>query len=341
MTTPERIELEHPQGLALTLTDLGATWLSCRVPMPDGSRREVLLGCPTPQVQAQQTAYLGATIGRYANRIGNARIALGERNWALEPQPGSAHQLHGGPGGFHGRQWQVGQADALQASFSLVSPDGDQGYPGRMEARVTYRIAGPLAVEIAFEARVEGAPSPVCLTNHGYFNLDAKHGDARGHRLRIAAQHYLPVDQELIPLGALAGVQGSGFDFRTAKTIERDWLRDDPQQRNGGGYDHAFLLDADCTGAASPAAVLQAADDSLCMRLYTTLPALQFYAGQYLTGVPDRDGQPYGACAGVALEPQYLPDSPNHPEWPQPSCWLQPGEVWQHRIRYEFVAGSR
>lgn len=336
MTAPERIELEHPQGLALTLTGLGATWLSCRVPMPDGSRREVLLGCPTPQVQAQQTAYLGATIGRYANRIGNARIALGGRSWALEPQPGSAHQLHGGPGGFHGRQWQVEEADASQASFSLVSPDGDQGYPGRMEARVSYRIAGPLAVEIAFEARVEGAPSPVCLTNHGYFNLDAQHGDVRSHRLRIAAQHYLPVDEALIPLGALAGVQGSGFDFRTAKTIERDWLRDD-QQGHGGGYDHAFLLDADCTAAASPAAVLQAADDSLHMHLYTTLPALQFYAGQYLAGVPDRNGQPYGACAGLALEPQYLPDSPNHPEWPQPSCWLLPGQVWQQRIRYEFV----
>ena len=334
--TPQLLELRHPQGLALTLTDLGATWLSCRVPMPDGSRREVLLGCPTPQVQAQQTAFLGATIGRYANRIGQARIRLGERSWALEPQPGSAHQLHGGPGGFHAQRWQVEQADALQASFSLVSPDGDQGYPGRLEARVSYRIAGPLTVEIAFEARVD-APSPVCLTNHAYFNLDARHGDVRGHRLCIPAQHYLPVDEALIPLGELAAVHGTGFDFRTAKPIERDWLRDD-QQAHGGGYDHPFPLDADCAGASAPAAVLQSADGSLHMRVSTTLPALQFYAGQYLAGIPDRDGQPYGACAGVALEPQYLPDSPNHPEWPQHSCWLQPGEVWRHGIRYEFAA---
>jgi aldose 1-epimerase len=336
MTTPQCFDIADPEGLALTLTDLGATWLSCRVPMADGSRREVLLGCPTPQVQAQQTAYLGATIGRYANRIGNARITLGERSWSLEPQPGSAHQLHGGPGGFHSRPWQVEQADARAASFSLVSPDGDQGYPGRMEARVSYRIVGPLTLEIAFEARVD-APSPVCLTNHAYFNLDERHGDVRGHRLRIAAQRYLPVNEALIPLGELADVQGSGFDFRTAKTIARDWLRDDPQQRHGGGFDHAFLLDAESADAASPAVELQAADGSLRMRVSTTLPSLQFYGGQFLTGIPDRNGQPYASCAGVALEPQYLPDSPNHPEWPQPSCWLQPGEVWQHRIRYEFV----
>jgi aldose 1-epimerase len=335
MTTPQCFELEHPQGLALTLTDLGATWLSCRVPMPGGHRREVLLGCPTPQVQAQQTAYLGATIGRYANRIGNARITLGERSWALAPQPGSVHQLHGGPGGFHSRHWQVERVDGQEASFSLVSPDGDQGYPGRMEARVSYAIVSPLTLEIAFEARVD-APSPVCLTNHAYFNLDERHGDVRAHRLRIPAQRYLPVDEALIPLGELADVQGSGFDFRIAKTIGRDWLRDE-QQRHGRGFDHAFLLDAECAGGASPAAVLEAGDASLRMQVYATLPSLQFYAGQLLTGVPDRNGQPYASCAGIALEPQYLPDSPNHPEWPQPSCWLQPGEVWRHRIRYEFV----
>jgi aldose 1-epimerase len=338
MTTDpiRRIELRDPQGLTLTLMDQGATWLSCHVPLADGTTREVLLGCASPQAYAQQTAFLGATIGRYANRIGHARIALGERQWALLPNPGSPHQLHGGPGGFDKRRWQVASATATEACFALESPAGDQGFPGRLRARATYRIVGPREVEIELEAEVD-APCPVLMTNHAYFNLDASHGDVRGHRLRVAAQRYLPVDDALIPLGSLADVQATSFDFRAAKTLAQDWLAD-AQQRAGGGYDHAFLLDA-CTAAmAEPAAVLESADASLRMRLFTTLPALQLYAGQYLAGTPDRDGRAYPACAGVALEPEFLPDSPNHPEWPQPSCWLQPGQAFRHRIRYAFEA---
>lgn len=330
-------ELRHPDGLALTLMDVGATWLSCRVPLADGTPREVLLGCPRPEDYAHQTAYLGATIGRYANRIGGARITRGGRSWSLASSPaGSPHQLHGGPDGFDKRRWEVASRSATEASFALVSPPGDQGYPGRLEARATYRIAGPREVEIDLEARVD-APCPVGLTNHAYFNLDAQHADVRAHRLRIAAGRYVPVDAALIPLGALAEVAGTSFDFREAKTLAQDWLADD-QQRAGAGYDHGFLLDPACAGMRAPAAVLEAADGSLRMSVYTTLPALQFYGGQYLAGIAGRDGAPYPACAGVALEPEFLPDSPNHPEWPQPDCWLQPGQVFRHRIRYAFEA---
>lgn len=337
MASPDRIALEHPDGLALALTEVGATWLSCRVPMPDGTRREVLLGCASAEAYAAQTAYLGAIVGRYANRIGHSRIALGGRQWSLQPHPkGSPHQLHGGPDGFDKRRWSVAARSASEVRFALVSPDGDQGFPGRLEAHVTYRIAAANVVEIDFEARTD-APTPVALTSHAYFNLDARHGDARGHRLRIAAARYMPVDEALIPFGEPADVQGTSFDFRAAKPIGAEWLAD-AQQRHGAGYDHAFLLDAQSAAMPSPAAMLESADGSLAMQLSTTAPALQFYAGQYLAGIPDRDGVAYPACAGIALEPGVLPDSPNHPEWPQPSCWLQPGQVWRQRIRYAFAA---
>lgn len=334
-----RLRLQHPAGLSLSISSFGATWLSCQVPLPDGQRRDVILQRRDPPDPLAHRAYLGATIGRYANRIGGARIGREGRSWSLRANEGSPHQLHGGPDGFHAREWTVDHADELSARLSIVSPDGDEGYPGELHAQVVYRLADPMTIEMEAIATVN-APSPVCLTNHAYFNLDGAVGDVRRHRLRIDAQQHLPVDPELIPLGTLADVQGTGFDFRHAKPIEQDWLADG-QQRQAGGYDHAFLLSADCAGMRRPAAELSAADDALRMSISTTLPSIQFYGGQYLAGVPVPSGGIYPACAAVALEPQFLPDSPNHPEWPQPSCWLMPGEVYRHTIRYAFSTPRR
>jgi len=336
--TARVIRLRSAGGLALTLMDQGATWLSCRVPMPDGIAREVLLGCARPQDYHRQTAYLGATIGRYANRIGHSRIAHEGRSWELLSNPGSRHHLHGGPLGFDRRAWAIDQYNGTAVRFSIVSPDGDQGYPGHLQAAVTYRLLGDDTIEMDTVARVS-APSPVCITNHAYFNLDGSPTDVRDHWLRIAADRMVPVDAELIPLGSLAPVDGTGFDFRPSKRLGQDWMRD-AQQRAGGGYDHAFLLDEACAGMRSTAAELGSADRSLTMRVATTLPALQLYAGQYLAGTPDRDGGTYAKCSGVALEAQFLPDSPNHPGWPQPSCWLMPGDTYAHRIRYQFVSSA-
>jgi aldose 1-epimerase len=330
------LRLRSPRGLALALMDQGATWLSCRVPMPDGASREVLLGCDTPSTYAQQTAYLGATIGRYANRIANSSVAHEGLRFALTPNPGSRHQLHGGPQGFDRRRWAIEEHSDTAVCFSIVSPDGDQGYPGRLQARVTYRLLGDDTIEMTSEATVSMS-SPVCLTNHAYFNLDAVHADARSHHLRIAAERYLPVDAELIPLGSLAAVSNTGFDFRQLKSLQQDWLCDE-QQHAGAGYDHAFLLDPACADMQFPAAELSASDASLRMRVSTTLPSLQLYTGQFLAGTPSRGGGAYSNYSGVALEPQFLPDSPNHPEWPQSSCWLYPGQTYRHSVRYHFAA---
>lgn len=340
---PQLIPLHSADGsVSLTVMDIGATWFSCRVALSDGSAREVLLSGPTPEAHLHNTAYLGATVGRYANRIGGAHIRRGEQVWALTPQPGSRHQLHGGPDGFDRRRWAVAERSEHHVVLTLDSPDGDQGFPGRLQVTLTLRLPGQGVIEMHTRVVVD-APCPVGLTNHAYFNLNAGsaagRGDARTQTLRIAAQQMLPVDAELIPLGHLAPVAGTGFDFRTPRTVQSQWLQD-AQQRQSAGYDHAWMLDAACADATldRPAATLQSDDGRLSMDLATTLPSLQFYAGQGLAAQTGRDGQPMAPCAGLALEPQFLPDSPNHPEWPQPSCWVLPGQVVEHRLRYRFRA---
>jgi aldose 1-epimerase len=334
----KRIELRSPEGLALQLIDWGAAWVSCQVPMDTGPAREVLLGCGNPADYFVQTAFLGATVGRYANRIGNARFSRDGREYRLDANQGGKHQLHGGKSGFSQRRWRIADRGPMHVRFEIDSPDGDQGFPGNVKAAVTYRLEAGLQILTDYEV-VTDAATPVCLTNHAYFNLDGQRSDVRKHRLQIAASHYLPIDPEAIPLGHLAAVEGTGFDFREEKAVARDFLHDE-QQRQVGGYDHAFLLDQPCLDCDHHAAQLTSADGQLAMLLYTTMPALQFYAGQKLTGTPSRDARPYGECAGLALETQFLPDSPNHPEYPQPSCWLEPGEVWRHKTRLAFVRAS-
>jgi aldose 1-epimerase len=329
------IHLEHPAGgLMLDLSTRGATWLSCSLAMADGSRRSVILDRSAFSAEAADGAYLGATIGRYANRIGNARIRHGDRASMLTPNPGSKHQLHGGPDGFHSREWSIEQLDDAAVTLSIVSPDGDQGFPGELRCQVSYALVDAMTIEMRSIATVT-APSPVCITNHAYFNLDGTPSDVRDHRLRLAAARYLPVDKDLIPLGGLSDVQRTGFDFREGKTIRKDWLRDE-QQAHGKGYDHAFLLDKSCADMKAPGAVLTSSDGALAMEIWTTLPSIQLYGGQFLGSSSSIEGSIDRTFGGVALEPQFLPDSPNHPEWPEPSCWLEPGMVYRQTIRYSF-----
>jgi aldose 1-epimerase len=335
---PRLITLGGANGLSLTVMDIGATWISCRVPLADGSIREVLLGHPTPADYLTEPGYLGAIIGRYANRIAGARFMLDGHTHRLTPNEGP-HQLHGGPEGFNRRRWRVAGQSASHVRFALASPAGDQGFPGALDASVEYRIERPDTLSITLEADV-GAPCPVNLTSHAYFNLDAAHHDASSHRLRIAAANYLPIGRDLIPTGEIAPVEGTPFDWRAPRPIgER--LHEVPQQQIAKGYDHCFVLEQACANAAIPAAELQSSDARLTMSLYTSYPGLQFYSGNHLDQTRARDGKPYAPHAGIALEPQYFPDSPNHPEWPQPSSILRPGERRTHVIRIRFAPSGR
>ncbi|MEC5342094.1 galactose-1-epimerase [Brenneria populi] len=323
--------LANQAGMRVRLMDWGATWLSCRLPFANGEAREVLLGCASPAQYPRQRAYLGASIGRYANRIANAVIRRADDVFHLTANQGE-HQLHGGPQGFHARRWRILRQDAAQVTYQLHSPDGDQGFPGRLSVQVCYRLTDRNALEIEYQAVAE-KPCPVCLTNHAYFNLDGAPTDVRRHRLQLFADYYLPVDGAGIPGDNLAEVKETGMDFRRPKTLEQDFLRD-RDQLVVGGYDHAYLLHRG--SGAGPAANLWSSDGRVSMSVFTSAPALQLYSGNFLAGTPSREDHTYANYAGIALESEFLPDSPNHPEWPQPDCWLKPGKVYRSATAYQF-----
>jgi aldose 1-epimerase len=333
MGTGQLHVLERGGGLRLEITDLGASWVSCQVPLADGTRREVLLGYEHLDTYLGGAGFFGATVGRYANRIGGARyrrngteVQLTANQWG--------NQLHGGPEGFSHRRWELLSVDPLSIELALHSPDGDQGFPGAVDVRVRYRLDTDFSVRIEFEAEVT-RETPLALTNHALFNLDARHVDIRGHRLRIAADRYVPVDAQRIPLGTLAPVPAD-FDFRQAHRIERDFLASG-QQRQADGYDHAFLLDTACRSGEIAAAQLESSDGKVQAQLYTDQPALQLYSGNFLDGVSRRGGGTYARYAGLALEPGLPPDSPNHPEWsPWSDCFALPGTPWRGFLRWEF-----
>lgn len=321
--SPRFIRLARPGGLEVTFMDWGATWLSCRVPVPGEAPREVLIGHPAPEDHGTRGGYLGATVGRYANRIANAQLQRDGATHTLAPHPaGSRHQLHGGPDGFSHRRWQVTQQSDTAVTFSLDSPAGDQGFPGALHLDVTYTLTDAMAMSMEIRATVD-APCPVAPTQHAYFNLDAQPGSVLGHTLQLAAGQYLPVDAELLPVDGPHPVAGTAFDFRTARQI-------------GGDYDHGWLLDA----SAPAAAVLTSSDGKLTMTLSTTMPALQVYTGGHLGGEPGRDCQPKVRNAGVAMEPGWLADSPNHPEWGQRTCWLEPCNALLEQMVWRWTASA-
>ncbi|WP_058913609.1 galactose-1-epimerase [Entomohabitans teleogrylli] len=327
------ITLRNSAGMLITMMDWGATLMSCRVPMKDDSVRETLPGCPSPEVYQQQSAFLGASVGRYANRIANSQYVYNGETVTLTPSQG-AHQLHGGPQGFDKRRWRIALLNTDEVIFRLDSPDGDQGFPGNCQATARYSLTEDNRVAIEFRATVD-QPCPVNLTSHAYFNLDGARNDIRQHRLQLFADRYLPVDENGIPCRDLSAVAGTSFDFREPKRISQDFLSDD-DQRKTKGYDHAFLLNTR-GDIKRPAARVWSSDDLLEMTVYTTAPALQFYSGNYLGGTPAREQGSYQDWQGLALESEFLPDSPNHPEWPQPDCILQPGQSYYSLTEYQFT----
>lgn len=328
------LTLRNSAGMVVTLMDWGATLLSARIPMQDSSVREALLGCASPEQYPQQAAFLGASIGRYANRIADSRFTLTGTTYELAPSQGP-NQLHGGPEGFDKRRWRVVNQNDESVLFSLESADGDQGFPGNLSATAHYRLTEDNRIAIEYRATVDKA-CPVNLTNHVYFNLDGGQSDVREHKLHIAADAYLPVDNMGIPRTGLKDVAQTSFDFRQPKIIASEFLSDD-DQREMKGYDHAFLLSTQGE-LSQAAATVWSADEKLQLKVYTTAPALQFYTGNYLGGTLSRETEPYADWQGLALESECLPDSPNHPEFPQPDCVLLPGEEYVSITEYQFTS---
>ncbi|WP_375173220.1 aldose epimerase family protein [Pseudooceanicola sp.] len=308
-----RIHLRAGKMEAAILT-WGATVQDLRF---DGQR--VVVGSDDLADYLGPLLYAGATVGRFANRIGNARFTLDGADHHTDPNFLDRHTLHGGSQGTGERLWTLDEATVDSVGLTLVLPDGDMGFPGEMTARCTYRLdpAGALSVEI--EAQTTKA-SPCSFAHHGYFILDDS-GDITRHRLTVAADHYLPVDADLIPTGEIADVAGTKFDFRTGREIGTQ------------GYDHNLCLGSDRTALRNVAELTSEAS-GIAMGVATTEPGLQVYNGAHLGGAPGHGGAILNPRAGLALETQAWPDSPNRATFP-PSI-LRPGETYRAETRYSF-----
>ncbi|USD62480.1 galactose-1-epimerase [Vibrio sp. SCSIO 43140] len=326
------VELQNSHGMTVSFMDIGATWLSCRLPLPEGELREVLLGVGTMAQFNEHTSYMGATVGRYANRIANGQVSIAGKTYQLsQNQAGNCH--HGGSEGFDKRRWAIQHQSLQQVTFTLDSKDGDQGFPGNLTVSVTYSLTEENEVEVVYRATTDKA-TPIGLTNHAYINLSSQQSDCLTHQLVIDADYYAPTTDKGIPLGMLSTVSETSFDFRVAKPIGDDLLQDD-QQRMAKGYDHSYLLNPD-RDKSIPVARLVAPDGSVTLSIVTDKPGLQLYTGNWLAGQPCREGGTYDNYAGVALETQFLPDSPNQLEWPQPSCILQPDQEYRYQTTFCF-----
>ncbi|AFI87293.1 galactose-1-epimerase [Aggregatibacter actinomycetemcomitans] len=320
--------LKNAQGMCAQFTDWGAAWTSCCVPV-NGELREVLLGCKLEDYPIQQ-AYLGVSVGRYANRIANAQFPLNGKVVRLTANQGK-HQLHGG-NGFDKRRWMLEKCGENFVCFSLHSTDGDQGFPGNVKATVTYTLTEDNAVKIEYAAQSD-QDTALNLTNHAYFNLEnAMQGaDVRNHSLRLNADFYLPVDSEGIPNSPLKHVVGTGFDFRIAKPIKQDFLQG--EQLAAKGYDHSFIVNK---AWQKPCVLLTSPNGDLSLEVLTSQAALQVYTGNFLAGTPTRENREYADYSGIALETQCLPDTPNHPEWQNYGGIVKAGEEYYQWTEYRF-----
>lgn len=330
MSIVKIVTLNNKHGMSIKISNYGATWLSCILPI-EKQEREVLLGCQSIEHYKKQEAYLGATIGRYANRIANAELEVKGQHFLLSANQG-VNQLHGGKIGFDKQLWEIQKQTDQKITFCLISPDGDQGFPGELKTTVTYTLTDDNQVTITFNA-ITTKLTPVNLTNHAYFNLDGETGkDILSHTLQVNADYYLPVDANGIPNNDLVSVTKHDMDLRQPRRLS-DRILESTERQLIGGYDHAYLLNKTQPFDAQ----LTSSDRKVIMDVITTKPALQVYTGNFLQHTPNRQNGTYDNFAGIALEAQFLPDSPNHPHWSQPSCWLKPNQIYQYYTSYRFA----
>jgi aldose 1-epimerase len=339
-TAIEMVRLLGDRGFEVRVITYGAALQSILVPDRDGGLADVVLGREDLEGYLAVRRFLGATVGRYANRIANGQFELDGKRFQLPTNDG-ANALHGGLNGFDRKPWtitDIGESPAPFVTLSYASADGEEGYPGRLTTEVTYRISAGMELSVSYSA-VTDKPTVVNLTNHSFFNLagvDAG-GGILDHRLAIAADQYLPVKPDGIPLGVPASVEGTPFDFRAAHRVGARLGEADQQLRIRGGYDHNFCLRGGIAREPRLAARVEDPSSGRAMELWTDQPGVQFYSGNFLDGsVTGKYGRPHRQFDALCLEPQHYPDTPNHPEYP--SARLDPGQGYRHISRYRFSA---
>lgn len=333
--------LRNSNGMTVRITNFGGRIISILVPDKDGQMRDVVLGFDTlsdyfPENHASD---FGAVIGRYANRLKNGQITVDGAVIQL-PRNNGPHCLHGGPTGWQYQVFDVESADCTQLILSLTSPDGDNNFPGTVNARVTYTLSEDNTLEVHYEA-ITDKTTVINLTNHSYFNLN---GDSRttilNHLLTIDAYQYTPIDHTYIPTGEIFAVGGTPMDFRKFKAVGADISADYEQLQNGNGYDHNWVLNTRgditkaCAHLASPSSGIQ-------LEVFTTEPGIQIYTGNFLDGtVIGKGGIAYPQRSAICLETQKFPDSPNN-NWPESNAYLKPGEQYSSHTKFKFGVAMR
>lgn len=336
-TKVETITLHDASGMTARILTLGAALNALEVPDRDGKLGDVVLADKDLAATLAKPQYFGVIVGRFANRIAKGKFTLDQHQYSTPVNDGP-NSLHGGTQGFDKAVWEVVDAKPDRVTLRHVSPDGDQGYPGKLTVTATYALEGNGSLAIEYKATTD-KPTIVNLSNHTYWNLSGEGaGTAMDHELMIAADAYTPVDATLIPTGRITPVAGTVFDFRKPKPIGKE-LREataEPQLLLGLGYDHNWVISR--TASKQPREVARVHDprSGRVMSLSSTQPGLQFYSGNFLDGkTVGKSGRLYRQGDAFVLEPQLFPDTPNQPSFG--SGRLAPGQQYVNRMVYRFT----
>jgi len=325
--------LQNKSGAQAVFTNYGARWVSMLVPDKEGNTTDVVVGLTS--VEAYKTAeepYYGATVGRYANRIGKARFTLEGKEYQLAANLPPSH-LHGGKEGFQYKVWEVEQ-NGNELTFTYLSPDGEEGYPGNLQVTAVYTLTDDNEVTVNFKATTDKT-TVLNLTNHAYFNLNGQgSGDVLNHVLQINADRFTPVDKDSIPVGRLDSVEATPLDFRKPTVIGERIHEDYEQLKFGTGYDHNFVLNKE-GDEMSFAAIAVGDKTGIQLEVHTTEPGIQLYTGNFMEGKHTlKGGYKDEKRNAFCLETQHFPDSPNQPGFP--TTVLKPGEVFSSRTVFKF-----
>ncbi len=328
--------LTNANGMEVTFTNYGQRLVSLYAPDKNGKFDDVVLGFDNLKDYRAKKNFFGAVIGRYGNRIAKGKFSLDGKTYDLAINNNENH-LHGGLVGFESVVWKVDDHTDNSISFSRVSPDMEEGYPGNLEVTVSYVLTDDNALRISYEAKTD-KPTYVNLTNHSFFNLKGEgEGTVNDHVVLLNADKFTPVDNGLIPTGEIMNVEDTPFDFRAPKTIEKDINADFEQLKIGKGYDHNFVLNEEPKnneGLTFAARVVEP-NSGRTLEVYTSEPGVQFYGGNFLDGSDiGKSGNPYVRRGSFCLETQHFPDSPNQPDFP--STRLNPGETYTSYCTYKF-----
>lgn len=329
--------LKNDNGMEVCVTNFGGRIVSVMVPDRNGVMRDVVLGFDNIGDYRTIPTDFGATIGRYANRINQGRITLDGTEYQL-PQNNYGHCLHGGPRGFQYRVFDAVQKSDREVELTYTAKDGEEGFPGNFNCRVTMTLTDDNAIDIRYAAETDKT-TVVNMTNHSYFNLDGDPSkDNSDWLLTVNADSYTPVDSTFMTTGEIAPVADTPMDFRTPAAIGGRIGQDFGQLRNGNGIDHNWVLNTR-GNIAEACASLESPATGIRLDVYTTEPGIQVYCGNFLDGsIKGKKGIAYGFRAAVCLETQKYPDTPNKPEWP--SAVLHPGEKYESRCIYKFSVGE-